>query len=99
MRIINIAVSTEEVEELGRRLAERGAHETANRLVRAERQGANAIALADVDQERLLDALTPAPEGRLVELRKALVTVGRWRAAVASEPDDERQGRLISPHR
>ena len=87
MRIINIAVSTEEVEELGRRLAERGAHETANRLGRAERQGASAIALADDDHERLLDALTPAPEGRFQELRMALVNVGQWRAAMASKPE------------
>ena len=82
MRIINVAVSTEEVEELGRRLAERGARETANRLVRAERHGASAIALADVDQERLLGALTPAPKGRFEELRRALVNVRHWRAAM-----------------
>jgi hypothetical protein len=84
MRIINVVVSTEEVEELGRRLAERGACETANRLVRAERQGASAIALADVDQKRLLEALTPGPEGRFEELRRALVNVRLWRAALDS---------------
>ena len=84
MRIINVAVSTEEVEELGRRLTERGARETAMRLVRAERQGARAVALADVDQERLLEALTPAPEGRFEELRRVLVNVCRWRAMGSS---------------
>ena len=84
MRIINVAVSTEEIEELGRRLAERGARETANRLVRAERQGACAIALADVDQEWLLDALTTAPDGRFEELRSTLMRVHQWRAAMGS---------------
>ena len=56
MQIVGIAVGSDEVEELGRRLAESGAHETANRLLRAERRGAREIALDALDQQRLLDA-------------------------------------------
>ena len=80
MQIVGITVSTEDVEELGRRLADSGAQETANRLLRAERRGAREIALAALDQQRLLEILARAPEGRFKELRGALVTENRWRA-------------------
>lgn len=80
MQIVGIAVGSDEVEELGRRLAESGAHETANRLLRAERRGAREIALDALDQQRLLDALTHSREGRFKELRGALVNEHRWRA-------------------
>ena len=80
MRIVGIFFGTEQIEELGRRLERQGATETARRILRAERRGAREIALAEDDQELLLEALGESDEPRFQQLCDALNAELSWRA-------------------